>query len=306
MTMEIRKIEGLIVPVFTPMDKSGEIDCSKIEKYAGFLKERKLEGVFVCGSSGEGMLLSCDERKKVTDAWKSHTSDDFKLIVHTGAASYKDARDLARHAEECGAWAIASMGPVFLQPKTVEDLVGYCSEIASAASRLPFYYYHIPVRTNIHFRMIDFLKKGEERIPNLAGIKYTASNMMDMLQCIKYKSGKFDILHGADEMFLSGLSIGAKGGIGTSFNFISAVFQEMIILFRQGKIAEAAEQQYFVTKVMDIISRYGGGIVAGKAIMNLCGVPCGQCRLPLPALSDDTVTLIEKELNEINFFDYVH
>jgi len=129
--------------------------------------------------------------------------------------------------------------------------------------------------------------------------------MMDMLQCIKYKSGKFDILHGPDEMFLSGLVIGIKGTIGTSLNFIPGIFRRMIDLFDQGKNEEAAELQYFVTKVMDIISKHGGGIVAGKAIMGLCGIACGPCRLPLPSISKESIKQMEKELKSINFFDHV-
>lgn len=299
------KIEGLIAPVFTPMKENGDIITDIIPHYATNLISKGLAGVFVLGSSGEGMLLSCEERKLVTEAWAPYISDNFKLIVHISASNYKEAQDLAKHAESCGAYAISSMGPVFLQPKTVEDLVGYCSKIASVVPNLPFYYYHIPLRTNVNFKMIDFLKKGEEIIPNLSGIKYTNSNMMDMLQCIKYRSGKFDILHGPDEMFLCGLSIGAKGGIGTTFNFIPNVFHQIIDLFNQGKIDEATEWQYIVSNTIDIISKFGGGIVAGKAIMELCGLPCGPCRLPLPHFSRESLKLMEKELAAINFFDYV-
>jgi N-acetylneuraminate lyase len=129
--------------------------------------------------------------------------------------------------------------------------------------------------------------------------------MMDMLQCIKYKSGRFDILHGADEMFLCGLAMGAKGGIGTTFNFIPHVFHQMIDLFKQGRISEAADLQFFVSQTMDIISKYGGGIVAGKAIMGLCGISCGQCRLPLPSISDHSLKQMEKDLAAINFFNNV-
>lgn len=303
--MEIKKIEGLIVPVFTPMDENDEPVYSKIEEYAQFLKSRHTDGVFVCGSSGEGMLMSSQERKQVTERWARHCSEDFKLIVHISAANYKDAQDLARHAQGCGAYAVASMGPVFLQPKTVDDLVGYCAKIASATPGLPYYYYHIPVRTNLNFKMIDFLRQGEERIPNLAGIKYTNSNMMDMLQCIRYRSGRFDILHGPDEMFLSGLAVGVKGTIGTSLNFISGVFRRMIDLYNQGKMEEAAELQYFVTKVIDVISKNGGGIVAGKAIMGLCGIACGPCRSPLPSISAGSLNQMKEELESVNFFDHV-
>jgi len=303
--MEIKKTEGLIVPVFTPMDDSGEIDCRKIEKYAGFLKAKSVTGVFVCGSSGEGILLSCEERKQVTEAWAPYISENFKLLVHVGAANYKDAQNLAKHAEASGACAISTMGPIFIQPKTVEDLIGYCAKIASSIPDLPFYYYHIPLRTNINFRMFEFLQKAEEIIPNLSGIKYTHTSMMDMLQCIKYKDGKFDILNGHDEMFLCGLIMGIKGGISTTFNFITRVYHQMIDLVKQGKITEAVDLQYFVSRTMNLVSKYGGGIVAGKAIMNLCGIPCGQCRSPLPEISKESLKLLEKELVAVNFFSYV-
>lgn len=303
--METKKIKGLIVPVFTPMDEKGEVDYGVIGSYAAFLKEKKVTGVFVCGSSGEGMLLTNDERKKITEHWARHTGDNFKLIAHISATSYKDAGELARHAAECGVYAIASMGPVFCQPSKMEDLVGFCSKIASAVPSLPYYYYHIPVRSNVNFPMIGFLKMGEERIPNLTGIKYTHSNMMDMLQCIQYQSGKFDILHGPDEMFLSGLAIGVKGAVGTTFNFISSTFNKMIGHFKQGRMEEAAQLQHFVTQVINVISRHGGGIVAGKAIMELCGLPCGPCRSPLPSISKESMVIMEEELKSINFFEHV-
>lgn len=79
----------------------------------------------------------------------------------------------------------------------------------------------------------------------------------------------------------------------------------MIDLYNQGKMEEAADLQYFVTKVIDVISKNGGGIVAGKAIMGLCGIECGQCRLPLPSVSAGSLNQMKEELESINFFDHV-
>ena len=302
--MNIKKINGLIVPVFTPMDLNGEINYSIIPQYASFLIENGVDGIFVCGSSGEGMLMSLAERKKLIEAWKPYINEHFKMIVHVSATSYLDARDLSIHARANGAYAISVMGPVFLQPQKIDDLISYCKNIASATPDLPFYYYHIPVRTQVNFKMIDFLAKGESQIPNLAGIKFTFSNLMDLLLCIRYKNYKFDILHGSDETFLCGLTLGAKGGIGTTFNFMPQLYLRMWKAFNAGDMQAAVDLQYISTQCIDIISRNGGGIVAGKAIMNLCGIPCGPCRPPLPQISGNEIQKMKEELLQIGFFDY--
>src|SRR5690606_594291 len=104
---------------------------------------------------------------------------EFHVIVHVGATSIEDSRDLTRHADHIGAYSISTMAPLFLKPANVSALVEYCAAIAQEAPNLPFYYYHIPQITNVDFMMIDFLEQAENRIPNLTGIKYSGTNIMD-------------------------------------------------------------------------------------------------------------------------------
>ncbi len=94
--------------------------------------------------------------------------------------------------------------------------------IASAAPSLPFYYYHLPVLTGVAMDMVEFLRLGEETIPNLAGIKYTAHTQHEFQACLNYKNGKFDVLYGYDEMLLGALMVGAKGAIGSTLHFCCA------------------------------------------------------------------------------------
>jgi len=299
------KIKGLIAPVFTPMNDNGDVDTEIIPHYAKDLKSKGLAGIFVSGSSGEGVLLTTEERKIITEAWAPYASDEFKFIVHVGSTSYKDSQELAAHAQNNGAWAISSMGPTFLQPKTIEDLVEFCRQIASSAPEIPFYYYHIPIRTLVDVSMVEFLKEGIKVIPNLAGIKFTDSNFSEMQQCIALDNGRFDITHGLDDILLCGLSIGIQGAIGTSYNFIPALYLDIIKSFNDGEIQTAMKLQQISVNIFKIIAKYRGGIVAGKAISKMVGIDCGPCRSPLRSLSSQEYDNLEKELEQVDFFKLI-
>lgn len=301
--MIFKKIEGLVAPVFTPMAPDGSLNLEKIEEYAKDLMEKGLSGVFVLGSSGEGLLLNTEERKEVVERWSRYTSERFKLIVHVGATSYREAQELAIHAREHNAFAVSSMGPSFLQPKRTEELVMYCYQIASVVPELPFYYYHIPIRSGVTVNMCAFLKSASKKIPNLVGIKYTDSNLMELQQCLNLDNNKFDILYGSDASLVCGLTLGINGGIGTTYNFMPRVYYKMIEAFKKKDILEARKHQWFSVQVNDIIARYGGGIVAGKVIEKLIGIDCGPCRSPLKNLTQAEVSLMQKELESISFFE---
>ena len=296
------KINGLIAPVFTPMYENGDISTEIIPDYAEYLKSKGLAGIFVLGSSGEGMLLTTAERQTIAEAWAPFASEDFKFIIHVGSTSYRQSRELAIHARDCGAWAVSCMGPAFLQPQNVTDLVEFCAQVASAVPELPFYYYHIPVRTGLSLSMVEFLKVADKKIPNLAGIKFTHSNFMDMQQCMALHNGKFDIMQGSDESLLCGLTLGVQGAIGTSFNFIPGLFKELIRAFNKGDITKARELQLRVVGIFERIITYRGGIVAGKAMLKIAGIDCGPCRSPLRGLTDDEFEAMKKDLEEAGLY----
>lgn len=297
------KIEGLIAPVFTPMKDNGDITSEIIPRYAEDLKSKGLTGIFVSGSTGEGMLLTTEERKIITEAWAPYASSDFKFIVHVGSTSYRQSQELAAHASDNGAWAISCMGPAFLQPKTAGDLVEFCRQVASAAPEIPFYYYHIPMRSGVDISMVEFLKEGGKVIPNLAGIKFTHTNFMEMQQCIALENGRFDITHGPDESLLCGLAIGVKGAIGTSYNFIPGLYFDIIKSFNEGDILTARKLQQVSVKICVIMAKYRAGIVAGKAMEKMAGIDCGKCRAPLRSLNTTEYKNMKVELEEAGFFN---
>jgi N-acetylneuraminate lyase len=297
--MKFKKIDGLIAAPYTPYLPNGEINTEIIPDYAEKLKNDGLKGVFICGTTGEGMLLTNEERKSVAEKWVVHNSMEFKVIVHVGTTSSKQSKDLAKHAQQIGAYAIGSMGPLFLKPGKVEELVAFCAELASGAPELPFYYYHIPSVSGIDLSMPDFINSASSQIPNFRGIKYTHNNFMEMQQCMKLDDGKWDILHGFDEILLAGLALGAKGAVGSTYNYIAPLYNRIIADFENARIDEAREKQAVSVKVVEVLLKYGGAVVAGKALMKHSGLDCGPCRLPLKNLDENSYKDLTNEMDSI-------
>ncbi|MDD6124191.1 MAG: dihydrodipicolinate synthase family protein [Bacteroidales bacterium] len=299
----MEKIYGLIDAPFTPLDKQGNVNLDPIPEYAALLARNGLKGVFINGSSGEGYLLTEDERKQLAEAWVKAAPEGFKVIVHVGSTCVRSSRELARHAERIGAWGIGAMATPFPRIGRVEELVAYCGEIAAGAPSLPFYYYHIPAFNNAYLSMLDFLKAADGRIPNLAGIKYTFESLYEYNRCRRYRNGKFDMLHGQDETILPCLAMGgAQGGIGGTTNYNGRVLTGIIDAWNRGDLEQARELQEYAQDVIDVICRYRGNIVGGKRIMKLIGLDLGPNRTPFQNMTDEEEAKMRQELEELDFF----
>ena len=173
----MEKIIGLIDAPFTPFYANGDVNLEPIEAYAKMLQKNGLNGVFINGSSGEGYMLTTEERMQLAERWVSVAPEGFKVIVHVGSCCLRESVRLAEHAQKIGAWGIGSMAPPFPKIGRIEELVEYCETIANAAPNLPFYYYHIPAFNGAFLPMLDLLKAVDGRIANFAGIKYTYESL---------------------------------------------------------------------------------------------------------------------------------
>jgi N-acetylneuraminate lyase len=304
--MNLNKIKGLIAAPFTPMRDDFSINPQVIPKYAVKLKRDRLSGVFICGTTGEGMLLTNEERIEIAEKWIIEQTPEFKVIVHVGTTSSKQSQSLAQHAERIGAYAIGCMGPSFLAPSNINQLVDFCAEVASGSPGIPFYYYHIPSISGVKISMVEFLQKAKEQIPNLAGIKFTDNNFMDMIQCLELDNGKWDILHGYDELLLAGLAFGAKGAVGSTYNFSAPLYYGIIEDYEKGNQNAAREKQVLSVKVVNVLNKYGGPIAAGKALMKHFGVDCGPCRLPIKNINSSSYNHIIEEIKGLSVFNRVH
>ncbi|HTD93044.1 MAG TPA: dihydrodipicolinate synthase family protein [Chitinophagaceae bacterium] len=298
------KIEGLIAAAFTPFNDDGSLNLELIPALVDKLVKDGVKGLFVCGSNGEGPNMTSEERMRVAETFVKAADHRLLIIVHVGHSSIAESKLLAAHATKIGADAFSAVAAFYFKPISVQNLVDCMTEIASAAPGLPFYYYHIPHLTGVSMDMIEFLQLAGDRIPNLAGIKFTSTAIHEYQSCLNYDNGRFEILYGLDELLLPALSVGATAAIGSTYTFAAPLYLETIEAFKRGDLAEARDRHAYMVEVIRILLKYPP-IPGQKAIMKMLGWDMGPCRLPLSVLSGEEFDKFYKELNEISFFDKV-
>jgi N-acetylneuraminate lyase len=294
---------GLIAAPHTAFHADGSLALEMIPLQARLLAHNKVGGAFVCGTTGEGASLTSDERRRVVEAWAAVKSPSVALIVHVGHLSLGEAVAFARHAQDNGADAIAAIAPSFFKPAATNELVAWCATVAAAAPRLPFYYYHMPAMTGVTIPAADFLQSVNGQIPTLAGVKFTHENLMDFGRSAEVASGKYEMLFGRDEILLSGLALGARGAVGSTYNFAAPLYHRIIEAFNRGDMASARRDQSRAMDFIEVLNRHGG-LAAGKTAMKLIGVDCGPVRLPLRKVSERDEQSLREGLERIGFFDY--
>lgn len=299
------RMNGLVVATHTPFTADGMLNLAAVEKQAAHFIKHKLEIAFIGGSTGESQSLSLDERLQLAKRWfEVVRGSPLKVVVHVGANSLVDARALASQAEALGAVAIAAFAPSYFKPRSVECLSSCCAEIAAAAPKTPFYYYDIPSMTGVSFPMHEFLAVAGARIPTLAGIKYTNSDLGSYQQCLHAEGGRFDVPYGTDEWILAALALGARGAVGSTYNFAAPLYQRLIAAFQKGDLAAAQREQLRSVQLVRLLNVYGY-MGSAKALMAMLDVDVGPARLPNVALTAEQVKDLQARLEQLGFFDWL-
>lgn len=212
-----------------------------------------------------------------------------------------------------GADAIASVPPLFFKPKTVDYLVKYCKEVASAAPNLPFYFYHLPGATGVEPCVEDFLKAAVKEIPSLVGVKFSSKDLVDLIGCVHVPAPnrddkKFNLMYGCDEKLMAGMIMGADGGVGSTYNFMASVIRKILDNTAKGDINEARLHQYRTQQTCKVMYKHGdllgNNVAALKAFMTLINVDLGPARSPMRGPTDQELEEFRTELQEIGFFDW--
>jgi N-acetylneuraminate lyase len=296
--MIIQKTNGLIAAPFTPLLADGSLNLGAISGYARHLHRIGVVGAFICGTTGEGASLTLAERRAVAERWRQAAPPGLRVIVHVGHTCLADARELAAHAQAIGADSIACLAPYFFKPDGVAGLVEWCAQIAAAAPQLPFYYYHMPSMTGCNVLVADFLAAAGPRIPSLAGIKFTFEDLEDFARCLRFADGRYDVLFGRDELLHSALKLGARGAVGSTYNFAAPLYRQVIAAYDRGDEATAVALQAKAVEMIQILVKGGGHPIANfKRLMRRLGVDCGPTRLPLtdPTAAQATAMLARLE-----------
>lgn len=289
---------------FTPMLPDGTVQTSRVPSYYQMLVENKISGAFINGSTGEGVSMSLEDKKKVTLAWATASRGwDFKVINLVGGNSLSECIELARYSRQHGIDYISVIPPFYFKPANVAQLAQFVAEVGKAVPELLVYYYHIPVLTGVSFSMIDFLPEIEKLLPNFAGIKYTHEDFMDYLSCLNYGGGKYDLLWGRDENLLAALCLGAPGTVGSTYNYAAPLYHQLYEAFADKDLERARGIQQQSIDMIRLLGKYGG-ISTGKAFMKLIGFDCGEFRLPVKNMGPQDFVRFRKDAEAVGFFRF--
>ena len=298
------RLRGLVAATHTPFLADGGLNLSAIEAQAEHLSRDGVRAAFIGGSTGECHSLTVEERLALARRWSEVVrGSSLGLVVHVGSNCLADARALASQAEGLGASALSALAPSYFKPRTLEDLVACCAEIAGAAPSLPFYFYDIPAMTGVRFDMPEFLGLASGRIPNLAGLKFTNVDLKSFQICLDREQARFDILWGVDESLLAALSLGASGAVGSSYNFAASVYLRMMAGFSGGDLPAARAEQLRSIRLIELLARFGY-LAAAKAVMGFLGVEVGPARLPNGNLTPDEIARLRADLERIGFEEW--
>jgi N-acetylneuraminate lyase len=297
----IQPLHEFVAAAHSPFHADGSLAAEVVPAQAAFLAANGIRTVFITGTTGECHSLTCAERLTLCDAWAvAGRAHDIAVIAHVGGNSIEDARALARRAGELGLSAISALAPSYYKPETLADLIEWCAAIAAEAPELPFYYYDIPALTGVSLPMERFLLEAPARIPTLAGIKFTNQDLVSYRRSLDAADGRFDLPWGVDEALLAALATGARGGVGSTYNWAPKLYADLMGAFNRGDLAEARRLQSLSIAMVDAIA--GTGFMGtAKALMCRLGVPVGPARAPLGNPSADQVDALMLRLGEIGF-----
>jgi N-acetylneuraminate lyase len=303
--MNHASLDGLTAATHTPFDAAGALNLAAVEKQAEHLVRTGVRAAFVGGTTGEYASLTLDERLALARRWGEVVrGSPLRLVVHVGGNCLADARALAADAQRAGASAIAALSPSYYKPQSVDTLLACCAQIAGAAPSLPFYFYDIPSMTGVRLSVPEFLAAAADRVPSLAGVKFTNPDLMAFQQCLRVRDGRFEILWGTDEYLLAALAVGGAGAVGSTYNFAAPVYTRLIKAFSKGDLAAARDEQYRSVQLVSLLAPFGF-MAAAKATMGFLGVDVGPARLPHDNLSGDQRARLRASLERLGFFDWV-
>ncbi len=282
-------LNGIFTALLTPFDKNDNVNVKELEKLVKFNVDMGVSGFYVTGSTGESFLLSTEERKLIMDVVKS-AAPDKALIAHIGSLREKEAQELAAHANDLGYAAISSVAPFYFK-FSIDEVYGYYKRLADN-SDIPMLVYHIPTFSGVNMGIKEMSKFLTD--DKFLGIKYTSNDFFTMEQCKSTFPNKI-VYNGFDEMFLCGLSMGADGAIGSTYNFMADKFVKINELFHEGNIAEAQKIQKEANRIITALCKIG--VMQGeKEVLNQLGFDFGTCRHPFNGLNDEQKQFVAKEI----------
>lgn len=289
------KFTGVLPALITPLNPDETLNSACLEKLMEYHLTNGADGFYIAGATGEGIALSRHVREDLAAEAIRIVDHRKPVIIHIASANFQDATALAKHAEHCGADAISAIPPLFFS-YSPEEVYSYYKRLAEAV-HIPLMIYYNPAAG---FPMTaDYVAKCFE-IDNITAIKWTSATYDQVVRLKDLTHGQMNIINGPDEMLLMGLSAGADGGIGSTYNYLLKHYKAIYQSFQNGDWQSAQVHQTYVNQIIEILKKYSV-IPASKAILEQMGFPVGNAVFPMRRYTPEQRAALIRDLSAAGF-----
>lgn len=285
---------GVICPIVTPLNHDGNLDLPALLKLVDFLVEHGVDGLLPGGTTGEGMLLSTDERKLLAEVVLEAAAGRVKVLVHSGAITTAETVALSRHARDHGAAGVSVITPYFY---SLDDhaLFDHYRTVASAVPDLPVSLYGYPDNAKQDIP-VEMLVRLCQAAPNIVAIKFSSPDLIRFQEYVQAGPDGFNPLCGVDALALPALAIGARGQVSGNANVFPEPFRRLYAAFARGDLAACQRQQVLINQIRAI---FKDNLAYFKAALRVRGIPVGLPRLPLRHLNPQELAEMEAALEQL-------
>lgn len=291
MARELEKYRGIIPAFYACYDDNGNVSKDRAKKFASFLIDKGVKGLYVGGSSGECIYQSKEDRKLILEAVMEEAKGKITIIAHIACNNTADGEELASHAEKLGVDAIAAIPPIYFHLPDY-SIADYWNDMSKAAPNTDFIIYNIPQLAGVSLSAALYKKMREN--PMVIGVKNSSMPVFDIQTFKDIALDDSVIFNGPDEQFVGGRIMGADGGIGGTYGVMPELFIAADKAVRNGDFKKAQDIQFKINKIIAAMCSCHGNLYAVmKAILRIQGIDIGRVRKPLSDISDSDKKQVE-------------
>lgn len=293
----MKKLYGVTVAMVTPFLLDGQVDYEAVRSLTRMLVDKGVNCLYPCGTTGEMLRLSVDERKKIAETVIQEAAGKVTVFIHCGAMNQEDTITLLQHAKESGADGAGVVTPVFFGANAAELEEYYVTAAQSVGKDFPVYLYNIPQCASN-----DLSKETAERIvkrcENVVGIKYSFADINRTVDYMEINNGNFSVLHGCDRVFTSMLALGCDGTVSGVAGVFPEPFVAVYKAYQDGKLKEAQKLQKVCVRFCDAL-KCGSNMSYFKEGLKLRGIAGGSMKKPQLDINDEEKAELKETLQSI-------
>jgi len=287
------KLKGIITALVTPFSVSGDVDETALEELITFQLRSGVHGLFALGTTGMGPAMEPEERKRVAELIVRSVGGKIPVIVQIGDTNPKVIADLARHAEEVGADAVASLTPLYYQPDA-EAVVEHYTRLTKQTS-LPVLVYNIPRNTgnNVDGKLLRKLSQ----IPNVVGIKDSSRDFSQLQDYLRIVPKGFTVINGTDTYQFSAFCAGVDAGVSAAANTIPELFVQMYEAYKSGDLKRGQDLQDKIYALRGVMNN--PPLAPYLEALKIRGLRSGFVRPPLRGMKPEEISFLKATFREL-------